>query len=645
MGDVLSAPDFGAFTLSPDGRFLAAGRIDYLRTVSGRFSRLLVLALDEGKADAPAPETLVFTGDCDAWSPEFADDSTALVFLTDHAGEARPWIAAERDAVPAPAAGVERMALAPKWRPGAPSREAGRGFAFLSFATRAEQGFADPLVWGDIPAAGFRHLYLVDEPGAAPQKLTTGPEDVYDFAWSPDGEHLAVLVAPSFEMERHLENEVRIVRAADGAVVRRLGTERGLNAFLSWSPSGRHLAWIAHGADGRVGKPELFSLRLDDGAIQRASHDVPGYVARYDWLPDGAGLVFPAAEGVTSVIYAALVEGDAFAPARAILRPAGYVGGLAVARRRARMALRIEGPRTPPCLVVADFERRGEALVLAPLHAVTPRSARKEARIPGDATVFCARAPDGHPVDTIVLAPRRAPPAPRPLCVWLHGGPNEYCALSYQPWWQLFVARGHVVLAPNFRGSGSYAEARVRANVGDLGGGDADDVIAAIDEAAAGGGVDLSRITLFGWSYGAYLAFHVALKLLRRDPARGRVGRVVAGGGVYDWLSHYGQAELRFPWRDYLGGSPLLDAREADARSPVRHAREIGERLGGGEILLVHGLSDGRASVMQARMMHRALVEAGARSTLVVYPREAHVLVEPEHIRDLLERATAPLIR
>jgi gamma-glutamyltranspeptidase len=30
--------------------------------------------------------------------------------------------------------------------------------------------------------------------------------------------------------------------------------------------------------------------------------------------------------------------------------------------------------------------------------------------------------------------------------VWLHGGPNEYCALSYQPWRQLFVARGYTVL-------------------------------------------------------------------------------------------------------------------------------------------------------------------------------------------------------
>ena len=41
--------------------------------------------------------------------------------------------------------------------------------------------------------------------------------------------------------------------------------------------------------------------------------------------------------------------------------------------------------------------------------------------------------------------------------------------------------------------------------------------------------------------------------------------------------------------------------------------------------------------------MHRALLEAGVRSTYLIYPGEAHILVEPAHIRDLLDRATAPL--
>src|SRR5207247_431563 len=110
------------------------------------------------------------------------------------------------------------FALAPDRRHPAPARIASvrspelppspaRGFAFLSFATREEQGSPDPIVWGEPPRAGFRHLWCVDDLGAPARRLTDGPEDVYDFCWSPDGERLAVLAAPGFEMEKHLDNE------------------------------------------------------------------------------------------------------------------------------------------------------------------------------------------------------------------------------------------------------------------------------------------------------------------------------------------------------------------------------------------------------------------------------------------------------
>src|SRR5689334_8229867 len=97
MGDVFAAAEHASFALSPDGRFLAVARVEYVRG-AGRFSRVVVLALDEGEPARPAPEIVVFTGDCDGWSPDFADDGAGLLFLTDVAGEARPWIATGRNA-------------------------------------------------------------------------------------------------------------------------------------------------------------------------------------------------------------------------------------------------------------------------------------------------------------------------------------------------------------------------------------------------------------------------------------------------------------------------------------------------------------------------------------------------------------------
>jgi len=647
MRDVHAAPDFLGFTVSRDGRFLAFSRSEHLRHEGLRRARLVVAALDACPGDATPAEIRPFGDAADAWSAEFADDGISLLFLTDLSGEARPWVALERGAAPAEVAAVGRMAMAPKWRPGLPRR----GFAFLSFATRAEQGVPDPIPFGETPAAGFRHLFQVDEPQpgvfASERRITQGPEDVYDFAWSPDGARLAVLVAPNMEMERRLDNELRVIEADSGRVIARFTTERGLNGYLSWSPDGTRLAYIAHGPQGRVGKPDLFTLRLADGALGCLSRDVPGWVSHYDWAPCGEGLLFPASQGTTSVLYAARLDAEGERqPPRVILAPRGHIGGLSVSKGARRLALRLEGPRTPPRLCVCDLGPLDDPSPLGPLRVVTARSARREARVPGEADIVQTRAPDGKPVEAVLLRPRKADGARRPVCVWLHGGPNEFCALSYQPWWHLFVARGFAVLAPNYRGSGSYNTARVRWNVGDLGEGDASDVVACLDAVAGRDDLDVSRIVLFGWSYGAHLAMHVARRLGRRDREAGMpcaVRRVIAGGGLFDWLSHYGQTDLRFPWRDYLRASPLRDATEADRRSPVRFAAELGSLLGDAEVLLAHGLADGRVHVSQSRVMHRALLEAGVRSTFLMYPREGHVIVEPDHVADLLERATRPL--
>src|SRR5262245_26366061 len=73
VGDVLSAQEFGGFHLSADGSLLALARYEYVKSLAARPSRVTVLALDEGDAGGPAPETVVFTGDVDGWSPELRE--------------------------------------------------------------------------------------------------------------------------------------------------------------------------------------------------------------------------------------------------------------------------------------------------------------------------------------------------------------------------------------------------------------------------------------------------------------------------------------------------------------------------------------------------------------------------------------------
>src|SRR2546428_11515660 len=109
IGDVLAAPDFGAFALAPDGRHLALSRIEYVRSTETRRSRATVIALD-GDPAAPPAETVVFTGDSDGWPPEFADDGAAILFLSDLAGAARPSVAPQPRPPPPPVPRRPRLA-------------------------------------------------------------------------------------------------------------------------------------------------------------------------------------------------------------------------------------------------------------------------------------------------------------------------------------------------------------------------------------------------------------------------------------------------------------------------------------------------------------------------------------------------------
>ena len=60
-------------------------------------------------------------------------------------------------------------------------------------------------------------------------------------------------------------------------------------------------------------------------------------------------------------------------------------------------------------------------------------------------------------------------------------GPTGRWADSFEPWGQLLVSRGYVVMYPNVRGSTGYGHRFVEMNRGDWGGGDFKDVMAVVE--------------------------------------------------------------------------------------------------------------------------------------------------------------------
>lgn len=147
---------------------------------------------------------------------------------------------------------------------------------------------------------------------------------------------------------------------------------------------------------------------------------------------------------------------------------------------------------------------------------------------------------------------QRESAAPGPAVVYVHGGPG---ATTYDAWdadLQALVLAGFNVLAPNYRGSRSFGPDFRKANVGDLGGKDLEDCLAAAEWLKARREVDASRVAIAGFSYGGYMTLWALVK----SP-----DTFVCGAGlvpVTDWVEDYELADAGFRYFGvyFFGGTP-----------------------------------------------------------------------------------------
>ena len=87
--------------------------------------------------------------------------------------------------------------------------------------------------------------------------------------------------------------------------------------------------------------------------------------------------------------------------------------------------------------------------------------------------------------------------------VWVHGGVHGNWGITMFPFVKEAVARGYVVIAPDYRGSTGYGEAYHQAI--DYGGYEVDDAMSAVEFLKTLPHVDQGRLGIMGWSHGGYI--------------------------------------------------------------------------------------------------------------------------------------------
>jgi dipeptidyl aminopeptidase/acylaminoacyl peptidase len=150
-----------------------------------------------------------------------------------------------------------------------------------------------------------------------------------------------------------------------------------------------------------------------------------------------------------------------------------------------------------------------------------------------------------------------------------------------------------------------------------------------VDAVIERGLADPQRLGIGGWSYGGYMT---AWAIGHTD----RFKAAIVGAGVTDLVSMQntdipswlpGEELLAQPWDD-----PEIYAR----CSPISYAGQMATPT-----LILHGEADERVPVGQGRELYIALRARKVPTEMVIYPREAHPIMERQHQRDMLVRVLA----
>jgi len=551
------------------------------------------------------------TDDLPRWSP----DSQGLAFISNRANPD------EMQLYLMPLGGGEAQQLtdlrgcvdAPLWSPD------GCWIAFLYNGTLDQRTDPDPLVVDENTP--FNRVWLVNAETRELKPVTPESCHVFEYAWSPDGQKLVILTSP------HPNPAEGWYAAQPHTIDLFTGTLRQLFQLshqmgrLTWSPDGHSIAFVAGvmSDEGNI-SGEVYVVPASGGEPRPLTPGVDHSITWIEWRDGGIlyggrhvdsavlGWIDPQT-GQCRLIAKGLYAINGYGAQRVSL---GYNGTFAALR---------DSFTEPPNLYVGSLEGgQWDQLTDLPLNRELFPPLRVENRH--------WQHPDGTPVHGFLVYPPGYAPGKRyPLFLNVHGGPSwGYTPTYINAWGRLMTSLGCLVLMPNPRGSWGYGHAYQAANVGDLGGGDWQDIHAGVDTLIDEGLVDPERLAIGGWSYGGYL---VAWAVTQTD----RFRCAIAGASITSYESNYGVVSNR-EWQTTMFGSNVYDDYDRHrSRSPMAYVSRVKTPT-----LLVHGEKDPLAPVQQAIEFYVALKHFGVPTQLVIYPREPHGFQERAHQIDLFQR-------
>ena len=619
--------------LSPDGTLLAytLGWVDE-ESLDSR-SRVMVIDLGDGSCKE-------FTqGEKDS-APKFSPDGRRLAFLrSDEGGPPQVWVMAadggEAGQFTRAAKGVFDYAWSPDGKRLAVCADvdADDGAAQAGPATAGRDELPQVKVVRRVryryDTLGWRgdshfHLFVVDLEDSESRQITDGDWDDTAPVWSPDGSQIAFISGRRDDRDLQALSEVYTVPAAGGEP--KLMSE-GLFSVgaLTWSPDGRRL--VVMGSDAPEGMVlwQGWLYLLEDGKEPRRLTDdtIKPYLgfppvmrpATLCWAGDGR-IIFLGESHGESFLFQAPANGrpNGGGPSETIWGGSCLSTGLSVGQDAVQAVVTASSPGSPGDLYLIDLATGGSK-------QLSDHNDRymKEHPAAGMEKFWIKRA--GSEIECRLLFPPQFDPAlTYPLVLDIHGGPNGAFYDTFVPAQQVLATAGYLVLAVNPRGSSTYGEDFMMAVLGDWGGEDYQDLMAAVDHVCQRSYVDSEKLGVHGYSYGGYMTSWTVGHTTRFKAA-------VVGAPCINLYSMYGTSDIGISFGEAQWGGSISDAADKMLeRSPISYAAKVDT-----PVLLLHGEADARCPIGQSEEYFTALKRLNKEVEFVRFPGCSHLFPRMGH--------------
>lgn len=493
----------------------------------------------------------------------------------------------------------------------------------------------------EVFEADFRQnqLWVVDAsdgqrqqaPVKARQITRDASLNVSGFAWSPDATRIAFAATHNPMLAFAGDEDIYLAELAKDNAVRKIVGLDGPDGDPVFSPDGKQIAFgtalaqpYFYYANGHIAVVDLERV-LTQPATKPT--DVQDLTAQFDedprlteWGPDG--IYFVGLQKTAAHLFR--IDPRTKEIARLSSPGAYYLDDVSFTKDFKTLGIAAQSETQLTEIFVTGAQK------FAP-RKLTDMTAQVRDWNLGSAEVVSWKSKDGATIEGILRKPANYDASKKyPLLVMIHGGPTGIsqpllsAGDTYYPT-QIFLAKGALVLQPNYRGSAGYGGAFRALNVRNLGVGDMWDVMSGVDSLIARGIVDGAKLASMGWSQGGYIS---AFLTTNTD----RFKAISVGAGISNWMTYYVNTDITPFTRQYLHATPWDDQEIYRTTSPMTTIKQAKTPT-----LIQLGSVDKRVPVPDSYELYRGLQDQHVASRLILYTGFGHPITKPKSNRAVMQ--------